>query len=83
MIPFLGKKLAALILFFSFFISISCKGNEETEYVKTGAEGDSSAVEYAINIAVEFRQLVCNGLSSGFTFRRNLSYGYPDARLYV
>lgn len=51
MIPFLRKKLAALILFFSFFISISCKGNEETEYVKTGAEGDSSAVEYAINIA--------------------------------
>ncbi|MDM8326245.1 hypothetical protein [Bacteroides gallinaceum] len=50
MIPFLRKKLAALILFFSFFISISCKGNEETECVKTGAEGDSSAVEYAINI---------------------------------
>lgn len=51
MIPFLRKKLATPILFFSFFISISCKGNEETEYVKTGAEGDSSAVEYAINIA--------------------------------
>ena len=50
MIPFLRKKLATPILFFSFFISISCKGNEETEYVKTGAEGDSSAVEYAINI---------------------------------
>ena len=83
MIPFLRKKLAALILFFSFFISISCKGNEETEYVKTGAEGGFFCRGICNQYSREFRQLVCNGLSSGFTLRQNLSYGYPDARLYV
>lgn len=62
-------KYIPVIFVILFFISLPCKGNGHTDYVKHGVEADSSAAEYAINIpgssgnisAIAYHPDLCSG----------------------